>query len=166
MARKTRQRPHIGDIIEVVTSKGFAYAQYTHEHLKPPPSYGSLIRVLPGIYGERPRGLSELCQQKEQFRIFFPLRDELRRSDTVFSIIGNEKIPDWASAFPVFRNGLPDREGKIHKWWLWDGENEWEVGRLTDEQVRSYPELGIANDTALIEMIENGWTSWHPSGRV
>src|SRR5262249_41963980 len=98
--------------------------------------------------------------------MFFPLKSELRHADTVFKIIGNEPIPEWAIPFPIFRNGLPDREGKVNQWWLWDGEKEWKVGKLTPEEVRSYPGLGVANDTALIQMIENGWTSWDPAGRV
>lgn len=35
----------IGDIVEIRTLRGFAYAQYTHE----PAEFGSLIRVLPGL---------------------------------------------------------------------------------------------------------------------
>ncbi len=86
--------------------------------------------------------------------------------DGMIKIVGNELIPEWAVPFPVFRNGLADLEGRIYDWWLWDGEKEWKVGKLTPEEIRSYPGLGICNDMALIEMIENGWTDWHPDGRV
>jgi hypothetical protein len=51
---------------------------------------------------------------------------------------------------------LPDRYGKVHDWWLWDGEKEWKVGKLTPE-MRLYPDLGVVNDTRLIEMIEAGY---------
>lgn len=131
-----------------------------------PPRYGSLLRVMPGVYSERPDDIADVVRQKELFSTFFPLNAGLRRKNSAFQIIGNEPIPDWAVPFPVFRNGLPDREGKIHEWWLWDGEKEWKVGKLTPEQIRSYPGLAVANDTAIIEMIENGWTDWHPDGRV
>ncbi len=98
--------------------------------------------------------------------MFFPLKSELRHKDTVFKIIGNEPIPESALAFPVFRSGLPDREGAVHEWWLWDGEKEWKVGKLTAAEIRSHPYLGVANDTALLQMIENGWKSWDPAGRL
>ena len=39
--------PRFGDVIEIATDKGLAYAQYTHEE---PRFYGSLIRVLPGVF--------------------------------------------------------------------------------------------------------------------
>ena len=48
-----RIRKKIGDVIEIPTSKGFAYVQYTHYH-KDPPVYGSLIRVLQEFYKTRP----------------------------------------------------------------------------------------------------------------
>ena len=162
---RSSKSPQVGDVVEIKTTKGLAYAQYTHEHTKPP-RFGSLLRVMPGIYTERPANISEVVKHKELFSIFFPLKAELKMKDSVFEIVGNEGIPEWAVPFPVFRNGLPDREGKIHEWWLWDGEKEWKVGKLTPEQIRSYPGLGVATNIALIQMIENGWTSWHPDGRV
>ena len=164
MVRKKGKRPQIGDVIEFQTSKGLAYAQYTHEHTKPPWCYGSLLRVMAGTFTERP-DLSEVVKKKDQFVTFFPLRAELKMKDTVFQIVGNEPIPERAIQFPVFRSGLPDRDGKVHVWWLWDGDKSWKVGKLTPEEIRSYPGSGIMNDTALIEMVENGWTSWHPQGR-
>jgi hypothetical protein len=39
-----RVRPQLGDVIEIETSQGLAYAQYTHEH-REPPRYGSLLRI-------------------------------------------------------------------------------------------------------------------------
>jgi hypothetical protein len=165
MAQTLAKRPQIGDVVEIKTSKGLAYAQYTHEHNKLL-RFGSLLRVMPGVYPERPTNISRLVKQMHLFVTFFPLKAELRRKDSVFTIIGNEPIPEYAMPFPVFRNGLPDCDGNVHDWWLWDGEKEWKVGMLTPEEIRSYPRLGGMNDTALIQMIENGWSSWDPAGRA
>lgn len=152
MTRPAGKRPLIGDIVEIPTSKGLAYALYSHEHTKSP-RMGSLLRILPGLYPARPLNFSEIVKEKEQFCIFFPLMAALKRK--IVQIVGHEDVPDWAIAFPVFRNGLPDKSGKIHDWWLWDGEKEWRVGTLSAETC-SFPELGIVNDTYLIEMIEAG----------
>ena len=64
-----RIRKKIGDVIEIPTSKGFAYVQYTHYH-KDPPVYGSLIRVLEGFYKTRPseQEFSEIV--KKHFVLF------------------------------------------------------------------------------------------------
>jgi hypothetical protein len=148
-----KKRPQIGDIVEIATSKGLAYALYSHEHATSP-RMGSLLRVLPGFHQTRPVGFSALVRQNEQFSIFFPLRAALKQD--IVQIVGHEELPEWAVPFPVFRNGLPDRDGKIHDWWLWDGEKEWRVGKLQPE-MHSFPDMGIANDTRLIEMIEEGY---------
>ncbi len=164
MGRQSGKRARIGDVVEITTSKGLAYAQYTHEYTKPP-RYGSLVRVLRGVYPQRPSDISALIRQKELFVTFFQLNAELRRTDSLFRVIGSEPIPEWAIPFPVFRNGVPDRDRIVRDWWLWDGEKEWKVGKMTLEQIRSYPGLGLMNTPALMEMIENGWTSWYPEAR-
>jgi len=156
MAKSKSARPAIGDVVEIPTGKGLAYAQYTHEHATPP-KYGSLLRILPGVYDSRPADLLRLLAEREQFLTFFPLRSELRRKDTRFVVIGNFSIPSFAQPFPTFRNGLPDGMGKVHVWWLWNGTGERRAGPLTPE-IRALSDLGVVNDTRLIEMIETGWT--------
>lgn len=59
----------IGDLIEIKTAKGLAYAQCTHKRRL----YGTLIRVLPGFFPKRPESLREVVMQKERFVIFFPI---------------------------------------------------------------------------------------------
>ena len=143
--------PKIGDIIEIPTSKGLAYAQYTHklEH------YGALLRVLDGFFESRPNQFNELAEKKHKFVIFFPLGAAIRRK--IFLIVGHAEIPDNAKEFPLFRAGAVGKSGKVATWWLWDGKKEWMIGDLTLEQ-RHLPILGVVNDTALIQRIESGWT--------
>jgi hypothetical protein len=47
MAKKVK----FGDVLQVLTSQGVAYAQVTHKH----PEFGFLIRVFPGFYNEQPK---------------------------------------------------------------------------------------------------------------
>ena len=72
MGLPTRKRPKLGDVIEIATPQGFAYAQYTHRYDKPP-RWVSLLRILPGLFESRPTDLSTLVQQRERFFVFFPL---------------------------------------------------------------------------------------------
>jgi hypothetical protein len=44
---KPRVTPKIGDIVEIETSDGLAYVQFTAKHTTPP-VFGELVRVLPG----------------------------------------------------------------------------------------------------------------------
>jgi hypothetical protein len=141
----------IGDIIEIPTSKGLAYAQYTHKHEK----YGTLIRVFDGIFKSRPLDFTELTKKRHKYFMFSPIQPPINKGS--FFIVGNTGIPEEARKFPIFRSGLPDRNGKIEKWWLFDGNKDWWVGKLTPE-LRALPLEGIFTETALVYAIENGWT--------
>ena len=145
-----RKRPRIGDVIEVATPKGLAYAQFTHKH-DAPPRYGPLIRVLPGSYEKRPDSFGELVLQKERFFVFFPLGAACARG--LVRIVANKAIPEWARSFPILRSEA--YEGP--SWYLWDGRRKWRVFQLTAEE-RGYSPIAIWNDTLLIERIVDGWS--------
>lgn len=153
-------RAKIGDVIEIKTEKGFAYAQYTHNHTTPP-KYGQLIRVFEGLYGKHQEDLNALTHGSVLFSTFFPLHTALSRG--IFRVVGNVEIPQDAQSFPIFRmKGLVDTvTKKALRWALWDGERETMLDRpLTDAEKR-LPILGIVNDTMLIGRIVSGWRPEH-----
>lgn len=155
MAQVKRKRPKIGDVIEIETPKGLAYAQYIHKHDKPP-KYGALMRVLPGLYKSRPSEFAKLVHQPERFFVFFPLGAAVSRG--IVQIVASEDVPVWAHRFPLMRMaGGRDRSGRVLNWWLWDGEREWKVEKLTEEQ-RNLSIAQVWNDTMLIERIAEGWS--------
>jgi len=58
-----RVRPKLGDIIEIpLPDKRLAYVHYVKEH-REPPGYGSLLRILPGLFDERPADMTALAAQ-------------------------------------------------------------------------------------------------------
>lgn len=142
----------IGDVVEISTSKGFAYAQYTHKHKQ----YGALLRVFGSIYNNRLADIKDLVNEKPIFSCFFPLSAAVDQQ--IVSIVGNEEVPVDTQNFPIFRAGIINQATKkVDVWWLWDGEKEWKIGDLDSEQ-RKLPIRGIWNDTLLIERIESNWT--------
>jgi len=146
------RRVQIGDIIEISTAKGLAYAQYTHQH----PTHGGLIRVFDPLFEKQPSDLSQLAKGPVRFSTFFPVAAAIKRG--IFKVVGHEEIAPHNQAFPVFRNGIADPKRKrVMAWWFWDGEKEWKVGEITIEQ-RRMPIVGVWNDTLLVERIEAGWT--------
>lgn len=147
-------KPRIGDIMEIPTSKGLAYAQFTHNHRE----YGELMRVFDALFVERP-DLSAVVNSPVRFMAFFPLGPAVRRG--IFKIVGNQAVAPQNLAFPLFRSkGLEDLTTGQAPWWLWDGEAEWKIGALAPEQ-KKLPIRGVWNDTLLIERIEQGWTADH-----
>jgi hypothetical protein len=145
-----------GDVFEIATGKGLAYLIYTHKHTEPP-RYGALIRVLKGLYKSRPKDIDAIVEAGEQFAIFFPLGAALNRG--IVKKVGNVPVPSSMAKFPIFKgNNDPKAKADNPNWWLWDGNKEWKVGRLTSAEELSYPINSVVNDTALIEYIEDDWS--------
>lgn len=158
-----RKRPRIGDVIEIKTPKGFAYAQYTYNY-RERPVYGALIRILPGLYSSRALNFSDLVQEKERFFVFFPLGAACARG--IVKIVAHEEIPERSRGLPLMRssNRYKDKSGKIVEadWWLWNGKEKWSIGKLP-KKYRGLSLLQIWNDTLLVERITSGW---QPSDEV
>jgi ribosomal protein L34E len=143
-----RTRPQVGDVIEVETPGGLAYAQYTHEH-RDPPRYGSLLRVLPGLYETRPAAFARLVEEEERFWVFFPVGAATRRQ--IVRIVANETVAEAKRPFPVFRA----RNAVGGPWWMWDGKREWRARPGDTWTPRALSE--VWNDTLLIKRIATGW---------
>ena len=150
----TRVRPRIGDVIEIPTPKGFAYAHFTH---KDPETTAPVIRVLPGLFPERPNDFSGLVQEQPRFITMFPLGAACHRR--IVCVVAAEPIPAHSASFPTFRFNMDLLSGKLlGPWSLWDGSTTRRVKTLTSEEFRQYPPNGIVNDTLLIERILSGWS--------
>jgi hypothetical protein len=144
----------IGDLIEINTNKGFAYALYTHRHDKPP-RFGALLRVFDELHSSRPRDINDVASGLVRLTLFFPLQAAVDRG--LVEVIGNVSVPESLQAFPTFRSGMVNPQTKkVESWWLWNGEREWPVGALTPEQ-RMLPIRGVWNDAILVQRIEEGW---------
>ncbi len=149
-------RSRIGDIFEIKTRLGLAYAQITHRI----PSWGQLIRVIDGFFPSRPFDLEDLAMYETRFVTFFPADAALSRG--IFERVGNASMPSPDQRFPVFKSGIPAQDTRRvgDNWWLWDGKIERRVGRLRSDQKR-FPIRQIINDTMLIHRIESGWLPEH-----
>jgi len=145
------KRAKIGDVIEIPTAKGLAYAQYTHQHARE----GGLLRVFKELHAQRPQNFAEIVKGPMRFSVLFPVRVAVWRD--IFKVAAREEIAEHNKPFPIFRvtNDLPKERASL--WWFWDGEKEWRVGAITEEQ-RHMPLREIPNDTLLIERIESNWT--------
>ena len=139
-----------GDVFAIETNNGKAYFQF----VKKIPPMGSLIRVLPGTYNEEP-DLNVLVEEKTNFWIFFPVSAAQKKG--VIQKAKGCTIPAHSKDTPTFRAGVVDPStGRVDIWWFWNGEKEWKVGGITEEQ-RMLPIRGSWNDTLLVQRIEEGW---------
>ena len=144
----------IGDIFEINTSKGKAYLHYVFKD----ETNGDLVRILSGLYSDRPAELESLASKKESFFLFFPLSAANRKKIV-------EKVGYYVS--DITRPKYMRTEHYIHGEFLgWHiiNTDTWErelVKELSDDQKQLSP-WGVWNDTLLIERLEEGWTlnSW------
>lgn len=140
----------VGDVVEVSTPKGLAYAQCSQDH----PRYGHLVRILPGFYKKRPLDLQRLIDQKESLLVFFQSHAAVRIG--LFRIVARCPVPDSIKRLRVFRTGFQDQFTKVVKqWWLWDGQGEHRLDPLSNSQAVPIPEVWLPG--LLIEDIESGW---------
>lgn len=146
MARLT-----LGDIFELETSKGKAYLHFIHkEH-----NIGELIRVLDGLYPERPSCFEELAGAAEQFMIYFPLAAAKRRK--IVARVGN--FPAKAFAIPRYMRTTHYVRGEFLGWHIVN-TGSWKttlVKELSPEEKQLSP-WGTWNDTLLIERLEQNWS--------
>jgi len=146
-----RKRPNVGDIIEIETSQGLAYAHYTFQEKG---RHGPLLRVLPGTFDERPERFDELVRQDEQFYTFYPLLRACR--EELVTIVAHEAIPDSVEAQPLMRQAGLRMKGHPTMWFLYDGGNATRIEDVTE----AHKKLSVAeilNHEALISRIEKGY---------
>lgn len=151
---KARVRPRFGDVIEIITPEGLAYALYTHRHVDPP-RWGAVIRVIAGIFAERPPSFQELAEKPPQFITFYPLGSACARR--IVRIVATVELPVDARTFPVFRSALPSQFRRdTSPWHFWDGKRSWKQDKLLPGQER-LPIRQVMNHAMLIQKIVSRW---------
>ncbi|MBY8962545.1 hypothetical protein KJK34_07245 [Flavobacterium sp. D11R37] len=144
------KRIKLGDVFEINTPKGKAYLHYIHKD-----TMGALIRVLPGLYANRPVNFDMLVSSKERYMIFFPL-----------SAANNRNIVERVSSYPANNFNMPRFmrnshiiRGEFLGWHIIDTETLQRklVKNLTTEQ-KSLSPHEIWNDTLLIDRLVNDWS--------
>ena len=170
--RRLRRLARIGDVVEIGTPKGFAYAQLYSR----PSDARRAGPPLPGLYATRPADLAALVRQRERYVTFSMLRADWLRDNEVINVGGREVpeaaivgpflIPERNRPIPLFRAlGGPGRHpvtGKLNTWRFVDEERLWRVEGLTAAQ-RELPVEGIPSRPLFIEQIVSGW---HPRDDV
>lgn len=107
-----------GDIVEVETAAGPAYAQVTHRHV----SYPEVVRALERpASGGRPK-LSELAGAETRFTAIVPLGAAMARGAIRATWLGSAALRPADRTFPTFKTPIRDRQGGIAYWWFWDGD--------------------------------------------
>jgi hypothetical protein len=141
----------LGDIFEIVTPIGKAYLHYIYKDQ----SIGDMIRVLPGIYSERPANFEQLAGSKERYMVFFPVLAANKRR--IIEQVGHYSATGFTK--PAYMRTEHTVRGEFLGWHIINTET-WQrqlAKKLSPEQKELSP-WGVWNDTLLIEMIVNNWS--------
>jgi len=142
------KRIKLGDMLQVLTSEGVAYAQVTHKH----PEFGFLIRIFQGFYSQQPKNFSAVVVGEVQFSAFFVAQAAVNQG--LVSVVANVEVPEALKSFPIFRARSGGAGGSI---WLWDGTKHFRLERKLTADELKYPTDGIISAPLLVERIENGY---------
>ena len=141
----------LGDIFEIKTPIGSAYLHYIYKD----ETIGDLIRVLPGLFTERPDDFDAIASAKERYMIFFPL-----------SAANNRKLVERVGFYPADEFEMPKYMRTKHiigkefiGWHIvqTDTMKRQLLQTLTPEQKQLSP-WPTWNDTLLIERLVNHWS--------
>lgn len=141
----------IGDIFEIDTPAGKAYLHYVYKDKV----IGDLIRVLPGLYPEKPNNLTDLASLKERYMIFFPLSAAFNKK--IVRNVGQFNLSTYTK--PRYMRDTHKVRGEFLGWHIIDTDTMYHqlVKDLSIEQRQLSP-WGIWNDTLLIERLVDGWS--------
>jgi len=154
-------KARIGDICEIRTPAGFAYIQYSHPGI----NMGSLVRVLPGLFKERPTNFAELAKERELYFVFYTLRYALRDKDA--EVVSHQPVPEWAQPYPLMRwPGASDPSGKVVAWKIIKASDPLTLGSHQRTPVirtltREQEKLSIHHlwpHPVLVKELARGWT--------
>jgi Regulator of ribonuclease activity B len=109
--KNSAKKARIGDIVEISTPGGLGYVQYTHDA----GTNGELVRVLPGLYTNRPSDFAALARQKELYFVFYIMDYALRAGQA--KVVSNQSVPEWARAHPMMRHAAAfDDFRRVIRW--------------------------------------------------
>jgi len=147
----SKDKASIGDIFEIDTPKGKGYL---HCILLESINY-ELVRVLPGLFQERPTDLVSIAQREEQFMLFFPVKAAYRLK--ILEKVGH--MPAAGFTLPKYMREINVIREAFLGWHIVDTETmkRQAVKNLTVEQRKLSP-WSIWNDTLLCERLAEGWS--------
>lgn len=144
--------PRIGDIIEINSKRGLAYAQYTHHH----PEWNAVLRIFNGVFKSRPTDWAAIASLPVRFIVFFPLRSAVRQK--AVAVVGSAPVDKNNIEFPVFRGGNKDmRTGKVYRWYLWKG-GEYYSPDVPKSVLRTLSDFGSVDILFLEHLIDTEWS--------
>lgn len=144
-----------GDVFELSTNSGYVALQVIGKHK----TLGWAVRVTEPSRREPMQSAVGIETGQEAYVV---LMGDIGYEEVLRHVryVGKEPLPTrYRGHFPTFRASSsygPDGRHKPGSWWLDDGDREWRVGDLSEEE-KHYPYRQLTPAIALKDLIERGW---------
>ena len=144
----------IGDVFEIHTDLGLCYGQLTHRH----PTHTDVLRIFKPKLEKRPSDFSYILNQEVEHTVLCNVAAGFKSG--ILERVASKCVRIDLQPFPNFRNSnRSPQEPENDDWWIWNGETETRVGKLSTEQMK-YPRMAIRNFASIKSLIEG---KIHPS---
>ena len=144
-------RINLGEIFEIKTAKGFAYLHYFYlDNDKIP-----WLRVLPGMYKDRPDNVEELAATKEKYILRFMIGVAYHRK----YVEKTGFFPADSFKKPQFMRSPESRGGDFLGWYIINTDTFFRnlFQELTSEQIQ-LSSWGIWSYPLLLDRLESNWS--------
>lgn len=109
------QMPKVGDILQIPLSDGrFAYAQYVHFD----PDRGALVQVLKPVQALPISGDDLDIDSHLIPPLICGINHAIREG--TWQVVGHRDVKRFI--YPLFKYGVPNKQGLVELWWVWDGK--------------------------------------------
>ncbi|MFV0322167.1 MAG: Imm26 family immunity protein [Alphaproteobacteria bacterium] len=146
-----RKTVKIGDIFQILTSKGVCYGQIINKSKK----WGYVVAIFREFFDKTPKDFTEIVSKEPQLITCFVINYAVREG--LFALVDNVPVSNHLKEFPIFK-GTNFFKGNDTMWFFWDGDKEWRVHRPLTEEEKKYPEgPSLPSAPLLIERIETNY---------
>jgi hypothetical protein len=154
-AQHTRNLP-IGTVIELKTSKGLTYAQYTHVYKEDKMQGFQVMRLIEGFFPSRPTDMARVIELPTNYNFVFLLKFSMKKK--LCMNVGVFSVPQKDQVTPKFRSGIndPRDDHRVRGGWIIDGKKSFQVPLFTPDQLK-LPMTSVLGIPVLTEYIEIGW---------
>ncbi|MCI0571579.1 MAG: hypothetical protein L0Y66_12555 [Myxococcaceae bacterium] len=141
----------VGDVLEIPTPEGLAYAQYVGKH----PEYGDAIWVVPKVFEKRPGDLRAVFEGESGYLTFYPVRAAVTQG-LVGGVAPLPVTPGRSIPPTLRRAGARAAGGRVLTWVISTGPEEVVRKELSETEAR-IPIAAIWNHELLQQRITQGW---------
>lgn len=146
-----RRTVKVGDVFQILTSKGVCYGLVTHTNIK----WRFVVAIFRDLYTKEPEDFDAVVAGVPQITTTFLIQEAV--SSGLFALVAHVDLPGHLRNFSTFRS-TNNLKGDQTLWFFWEGQTQRRVERPLTDKEKKYPRgPSLLSAPLLIEMIQNNY---------